>query len=241
MERWRDDPRKPQTLPGQHIAHPESDLRIQTQVCPPRRFGLSSLYTGLFSKLWPLGLSTDTWELWLHCTASGHVHPGFQGDGTHHTARVVRCCSPVLPLPPAYYAKAPWQQGSLTTVIPEGWTHRSALTPTTRTYLAKAWPPSPQRKATELRTGRNLTLPTSLRSLSAPGSHDGLSGGVMLGFLAMPTQYIVLMETSQIHFMKSQRICTWEFNNRTQNSGKEIIRLSIQSGVKIVINIDPSL
>lgn len=64
---------------------------------------------------------------------------------------------------------------------------------------------------------------------------------VTLGFLTMPIQHTVVMGTSQIHFVKSQWYLHPEFNKRTRNSGKEIIKLSVQSGVKIVINIDPSL
>ena len=122
-----------------------------------------------------------------------------------NTPAAVCCCSPALPLPPSpHFAEAPWQQKSLATAVPESWMCPGALTPTTKSYLAKALPSIPKGRPRGLE--RNQTrLSHKFQPLSLPWEVTmEYSMRVTRGFLIMPVQYIVLTETSQIHFVKIQ-------------------------------------
>lgn len=81
MERWVDDWRKPQALPGPHITQPGSHLWIQARVCPSRRFGLSSLYPGLLSKCGLRGCTQTCGNSDCIAQPQATVHAGVQGDG----------------------------------------------------------------------------------------------------------------------------------------------------------------
>lgn len=134
--------------------------------------------------------------------------PGVYRAASGHSPSCILCgcasqsCAllqPVLLLPPPQFAAGTFKHCDCRRLhMPQ------CPSPTTRMCLAKALPGSPQMQATGLRARPNLTL-ASFPQLPLPWKVTmEYSMKVTLGFLMMPTQYIVLMATSQIHFVKSQ-------------------------------------
>lgn len=106
------------------------------------------------------------------CIAQPQAMSSLDSKGMVPTPRPRRqSCAMLQPCPTSTtctFCKGSLTAGEFNHCESRSWTHPSAPTPTTRTYLAKARPPSPQRKPTGLGAGPDLPVPTSLRSLSLP-------------------------------------------------------------------------